>query len=51
MAQTQTKKEKKDRPGMEEKTRQKTFFTSVLTIARGIPQKNSKGKTLTRCIS
>ena len=44
MAQTQTKKEKNDRPGLEEKTRQKTFFTSVLTIARGIPQKNQMEK-------
>ena len=36
---TNTKKEKNARPGMEKKTLQKTFFTSVLTIARRIPQK------------
>ena len=33
------KKEKNVRPGLEKQTLQKTFFTSVLTIAREIPKK------------
>ena len=36
---TNTKKEKNGSPGLEKKTLQKTFFTSVLTIAREIPQR------------
>ena len=42
MAQIQ-KKKKNVRPGLEKNTLQKTFFTSVLTIAREIPKK-IKGK-------
>ena len=40
---TNTIKEKNGRPGLEKETLQKTLFTSVLTIAREIPQK-IKGK-------
>ena len=36
---TKTKKEKTGRPGLEKKTLQKTFFTSVLIIARELPKK------------
>ena len=42
---TNTKKAKNGRPGLEKKTLQKTFFTTVLTIAREIPQKNQKEKS------
>ena len=37
---TVTKKEKNGMPGQEKDTLQKTLFTSVLTIAREITQKN-----------
>ena len=40
---TNTKKEKNGWPGLEKTTLQKTFFSSVLTIAREIPKK-TKGK-------
>ena len=33
------KKKKNGRPGLEKETLQKTLFTSILTIAREIPQK------------
>ena len=42
MAQIQ-KKKKSERPGLKKETLQKALFTSVLTIARELPQKN-KGK-------
>ena len=42
---TNTKKEKNGRPGLEKETLQKTLFTSVLTIAREIPQKNQRKKS------
>ena len=45
------KKKKNGRPVLEKKTLQKTFFTSVLTIAREIPKKKSKEKILARCVS
>ena len=41
---TNTKKAKNGRPGLEKKTLQKTFFTTVLTIAREMPQKNQGEK-------
>ena len=41
MAQIQ-KKKKKGSPGLEKETLQQTFFTSVLTKAREIPQKNQR---------
>ena len=42
MAQIQ-KKKKSERPGLKKETLQKALFTSVLTIARELPQEN-KGK-------
>ena len=45
---TNTKKEKMADQVWKKKTLQKTFFTSVLTIAREMPKK-SKEKILTRC--
>ena len=42
---TNTIKEKNGRPGLEKETLQKTLFTSVLTIAREIPQKNQRKKS------
>ena len=42
------KKEKNGKTDLEKKTLQRTFFTSVLIIAREIPKK-SKGKILARC--
>ena len=42
---TNTKKEKNGRPGLEKETLQKKLFTSVLTIAREIPQKNQREKS------
>ena len=43
---TQIKKKKKNgRAGLEKDTLEKTFFTSLLTIAREIPQKYEREKS------
>ena len=45
MAQIQKKKKKNGRLDLEKETLQKTLFTSVLTIAREISQKNQRERS------
>ena len=42
---TNTEKEKDGKPGLEKETLQKELFTSVLIIARQLPQKNQREKS------
>ena len=42
---TNTEKEKNDKPGLEKETLQKALFTSVLIVARQLPQKNQREKS------